>query len=617
MITIIEDNVSMHDLMQEIGREIARESPRKHRWLWDHNDIYQVLKYNNGVEAVESISLNLLKIKKLHLSPQAFSKMYNLKFLNFYTNNDQSDIYLPEGLDSLPDELRLLQWDDYPSKSLPLTFCAENLVELSMQQSRVEKLWDGVQNHVNLNKIDLSWSRYLIELPNFTKAINLKYVHLQGCTSLCQVDPSILSLSNLAYLDLRHCKKLKSLRSHSHSRSLKWLSLHRCSGLKEFSVTSDEITYLDLGSTALDELPSSVGCLGKLKHLNLKSNQNLKLSDCEQLGGLVSLNILFLDGLRNSTELPHNIGLLSSLQQLSLNGSNVESLPTTIKHLSHLKSLVIRNCQRLQSLPELPPSLKHLDATECRSLKKVSTSAVKQLKGCNGSSKEIFLFRNCMNLDGYALNSIMAYAHVRIKQAANEFLSAIIIEDGDPYLHDDVNFSICLPGSQVPNWFSYRTTEASVTIELPPSSKFMSLVFSLVLNQFIEQQPDSFASVGCKCYFEASNGERDQYDTCFRGNHFPTTTLSLDHVFLWYDEFLCDSILEAIKESRATYQGTTYIPKITFEFFAASFHRRRVGKRIEEAKINLEIKECGICLICNSEHQQGTKSKRLWDVFMG
>lgn len=58
-----------------------------------------------------------------------------------------NDVHIPKG--HLPEDftfpsydLRYLHWDGYPLKSLPLCFHVENLVELSLQSSGIEKLWD-------------------------------------------------------------------------------------------------------------------------------------------------------------------------------------------------------------------------------------------------------------------------------------------------------------------------------------------------------------------------------------------------------------------------------------------------------------------------------------------
>lgn len=45
----------------------------------------------------------------------------------------------------MPDELSYLQWDRFPLKSLPPSFCAEKLVELDLKLSLIEKLWEGKQ----------------------------------------------------------------------------------------------------------------------------------------------------------------------------------------------------------------------------------------------------------------------------------------------------------------------------------------------------------------------------------------------------------------------------------------------------------------------------------------
>jgi hypothetical protein len=51
----------------------------------------------------------------------------------------------PTGLEYLPNELRYLEWDRFPLKSLPPSFRAEQLVELHLCFSKLEKLWTGVK----------------------------------------------------------------------------------------------------------------------------------------------------------------------------------------------------------------------------------------------------------------------------------------------------------------------------------------------------------------------------------------------------------------------------------------------------------------------------------------
>ena len=76
-------------------------------------------------------------------NPNAFSKMYNLKFLEVNSIN-----HVPT---HLPDDLRILDWTDYPLESLPSSFQLDNLVKLYLQRSNIEQLWIGIKVRVFLS----------------------------------------------------------------------------------------------------------------------------------------------------------------------------------------------------------------------------------------------------------------------------------------------------------------------------------------------------------------------------------------------------------------------------------------------------------------------------------
>jgi hypothetical protein len=90
----------------------------------------------------EAIFFDATEYTNISLSPKAFKKMVNLRLLVFRDHKEIKSVSLPHGLDLLPKNLRYFLWDGYPSKSLPPTFCPKMLVELSLQNSNVEKLWD-------------------------------------------------------------------------------------------------------------------------------------------------------------------------------------------------------------------------------------------------------------------------------------------------------------------------------------------------------------------------------------------------------------------------------------------------------------------------------------------
>lgn len=92
----------------------------------------------------------MYEIGFMELSSTAFVKMCNLRLLKFYSfGHDQVKIVLNKGLQSLPDELRYLEWAKYPLKALPSKFCPQNLVELHMRRSQLKQLWND--DHVQLS----------------------------------------------------------------------------------------------------------------------------------------------------------------------------------------------------------------------------------------------------------------------------------------------------------------------------------------------------------------------------------------------------------------------------------------------------------------------------------
>ena len=83
----------------------------------------------------------------IHLSPEVFEEMYNLRLLKIYYSShiNKGKVYLPLSLQFLPNTLRYLDWYECPLKSLPSSFMPRNLVEIDMRYSQLERLWDGVQ----------------------------------------------------------------------------------------------------------------------------------------------------------------------------------------------------------------------------------------------------------------------------------------------------------------------------------------------------------------------------------------------------------------------------------------------------------------------------------------
>ncbi|KAK7349265.1 hypothetical protein VNO77_06498 [Canavalia gladiata] len=576
-----------------------------------------------GTDAVEGIILDLSQIKELHLGDDTFKRMTKLRFLKLYSDKRSCNLYLPRGLEQFSDQLRYLEWNGYPLDSLPSSFCPEKLVELHMPHSHVKKLWDGLQDFVNLKGIDLYGSKQLIELPDLSKASKLKWTDLSHCESLSYVHPSLLSLHSLVTLKLSKCRSLKSLESDIHLKSLEYLFVDGCWSLTEFSLTSEKMRELDLRGTLIETLSSSIERFSNLEEFYLcdslknlpnklsymPSLKDLSLANCKHLD-TSNLHIL-LDASKSVQrlclnychifELPDNINVLSWLYELRLDGSSVENLPASIKHLSGLQVLSLRDCRRLRSLPELPPSVKKLDACNCISLETVFTITTFRLLKRNDNKR--ILFQNCVKLDERSVYGIMEYAHFTMKQAA---YGNVLIRDKIPICgpNDYNRGAFCLPGSRVPDWFKYQTTEASITVEFSSSSDLLGFVLCVVFGQFPSNEKYS-ATVGCECY--SSDGGKVGYTN----NWYNTDIIELksDHVYLWYDPLFCDMILMAVKEhGAASDESTIYNPKVFFKFIVTIY---KCGVNVKDHGCLIGMKECGVCPIYASEHHSFMSKMKL------
>ena len=103
------------------------------------------------------VNIPIQKVK--HLSAEAFSKMKILRLLKISSDKlprgfingtmqlqkdlIRAKVQLPQGLNYLSNELRLLKWHGCQLKCLPTNFQLNKLVELRMRCSGIKQLWNG------------------------------------------------------------------------------------------------------------------------------------------------------------------------------------------------------------------------------------------------------------------------------------------------------------------------------------------------------------------------------------------------------------------------------------------------------------------------------------------
>ncbi|XP_058007332.1 disease resistance protein RPV1 [Hevea brasiliensis] len=388
LISTANNKLHIHDLLQQMGKDIICEEKQlgQRSRLWHPKDIYYLLTRAEGTGANRGISLDMSKIREVELSPTVFERMYNLKFLKFYCSvHPQNRVNLSEGLKFLPNELRLLHWYGYPLKSLPLSSCAENLVDLCLTNSKIKELWDGVQHLPNLKYVDLSFSKDLVRLPDLSRCSNLEVLNLHACSGLVEVT-SLKYLSKLTFLDLKWCISLCTLPSLLHLKSLKVLSIAYCLKIIEFPEFPEQV-------------PSSIGCLSHLSRLDLNCLTGLE-SLPDSIGNLKSLREFGIFDCVNLKELPENLGNLESLEKLFVNDSAIKKLPDNICNLKRLAELSVEKCVNLLALPA---NLGNLE-----SLKRLLAggTGIKELPEsiCNLKNLTNLLVEKCVNLQSLPEN---------------------------------------------------------------------------------------------------------------------------------------------------------------------------------------------------------------------
>ncbi|KAL5776135.1 hypothetical protein ACOSP7_009061 [Xanthoceras sorbifolium] len=373
LITIIYNKLWMHDLLQEMAWEIG----------------------------------------STYLDGKSFSNLRNLRLLKI-----SSKVHLLDDLEYLSDELRFLKWCEYPLNSLPSGFLPQNLFELDMCYSKIKYLWKGMKQFAGLKTIKLSHFQNLIRTPDFTGVPNLEKLELEDCTGLLEVHQSVGFLQRLTVLNLRNCRRLAHFpRSVRGLKSLMILNLSDCSKLDRLPEDLEEmkcLEELDVGGTAIRQLPSSIGHLTTLKKLSFrectgqpsktcrslvrpllqKRNPNSSCLQLPPLLSLCSLQELVLRGCNLSEgTIPDDLDSLALLEQLDLSINSFVSLPKSISRLSKLKFLCLEKCRKLQSLPELPREIMVVGAENCSSLEVISSA----LKG-NTSPNVTYCFLNCFKL---------------------------------------------------------------------------------------------------------------------------------------------------------------------------------------------------------------------------
>nr|XP_012466198.1 unnamed protein product [Gossypium raimondii] len=322
---------------------------------------------------------------------------------------------------------------------------------------RVENLSENLQQAKFLEELDLSETA-ITEPPSFI--FQFKYLKVLSFNG--RKGPTYKLLPNLPSLfeliqGRRTNPMARMLPLLSGLSSLRMLKLRDCN-LCEGDIPPDmsglsSLGSLDLSGNNFISIPASLTRLSKLWSLELSNCNMCTLGEADIYG-------------------------LSSLRHLYLGGNNFITIPLALTKLSRLESLELSNCMKLKSLPELLTSIQIVWINGCSSLEVVASPS----KVCNillGSAGIAAI--NCFKLAENMNASTLLKKHIKAFANSREI------------------FSIFMPGSEIPEWFSQQKSDSSIKIPLP-----------------INLRKDSqWIGVACCCIFVNNDASRgDEFISC-------------------------------------------------------------------------------------------------------
>ncbi|XP_039155231.1 TMV resistance protein N [Eucalyptus grandis] len=544
--------IQMHDLIQLMGMNIVkdedRDDPINRSRLWLRDDVLDVLSEDKETKTVKAIVLQLPEPEDMHIGPDAFTKMKNLKLLILLNvdNSIQGPIHLPNGL----------RWFEWPNCGSTLEFChgPKKLVGLDMRNSKIKGAPRHFKDLQNLKFINFSSCQSLVCTPNLDGTPNLKELHLNWCKNLERVHESVAYHGNLQVLNLYSCSKLHHFPDVLRTKNLLFLGLDCCSKLQRFPDIPDKIKglhRLSLTETSIEELPASIE--------NLVSLENIDLSHCKKLA-ILPPSIYKLENLKNlnlsncsklmkfpkkeeDSSDPHAKTGFPQLLYLTLNECNLSEVeflenPSCFPRLNKLD---VSGCHQLKEILKIPRKLHSLIAKDCKSLSKIPSDIH------HVQDAYLPLCPKLVN-NGSAVNDLVNLEHFNPKEhykynGSSEFL---------------------LPGGEMPQWLrGNEEGEISFIVSKEFFKKFMWLAAYVVFQE--DERMENFHL----CLHALINGKR-------RMDYMNTVTSSLwDHVCLQiYEMSWLWEILEDV------------------------FGRSQFHLMIRADSDSTVVKECGFRLIC-------------------
>ncbi|CAH8380960.1 unnamed protein product [Eruca vesicaria subsp. sativa] len=563
LVTISDNTVQMNELIRDICQQIFIGETESCTRIWESTNIRYLLedyeleacggsratpKCDLVAEDTESISLDTSNMK-FDVKHDVFNNMFNLRFVKIYNSSGSKDVRglnFPKDLDSLPCELRLLHWENYPLQTLPQNFDFEHLIDLRMPYSHLHKFGARSKNVKMLKRIMLCHSKELVECDILLYTQNIEQIDLQGCTRL-QSLPNMSELQHLRVVNLSGCTGIKSIRGYPPNIE----ELH-LQGTHIVELPISNVTHTLTAKLDRKKLLSLLENLQDVDHIDLDSVTSLAkvASDNHQdFRKLVLLNMKDCSQLRS---LPDMVNL-ESLQVLLLSGCSeleeINGLPRNLRKL-YLGGIAIRE------VPPLPQSLEFLNAHGCKHLKLIRLDF-------EGLPRH-YTLSNCFSLSSEVVSEFLENGLTKLAMLASE-------QQQEPLKTSAVN--ICIPADARQKSSFLSSSGPNVKIELAPWNREALSGFAMSVVVSFRDDYHNVVGLGirCTCTWKTRNGHADEIQRvyhCWDPTEAPK--VERDHIFV-----ICDT--EMHRRGGEEIFSNISDDEIKFEFQTVSGENKLLG----------------------------------------
>ncbi|PHT45681.1 hypothetical protein CQW23_14839 [Capsicum baccatum] len=354
LLYISEGMVEMHDLIEQMGQQAARnvdqDRPWNHSRLWHEQDIKNVFSANLRTESIKGIMVPIGSDRHICKWSKAFRNMPCLRLLIVKGEEARHHDPICDPIEYLPSNLKWLDWSYYSLATLPAEFEPGNLGGLNMTFSSLVEIFKEPKAFDKLTVLNLSFSGSLLRTPNFSDTPNLQKIILKSCVSLVEIHPSVGNFKKLIFLNMENCKNLESLPSSIQMESLESLNLSGCQKLENFPEIRGNMELLSellLARSAIWELPPSIGQLCGVSLLDLRSCEKLVRLPAS-VSKMRKLKILIVKGCSRLPNFPETLGDLNQMEELYAGNSAIWKLSDSIGNLSKLKVLSLRRGRKVK-----------------------------------------------------------------------------------------------------------------------------------------------------------------------------------------------------------------------------------------------------------------------------